>query len=144
MKQRDRVSREPEAVARVAVGVHYERPAEAARWLRDVFGFEPVANIPEVEPDKDESNEDEHTWFEFRVGNSAVMVFNRAGNSGETSSPTHTTWVFVEDLDAHLERARSGGARILREIWQHGPRAYDAADLEGNRWTLAQASPRMR
>jgi hypothetical protein len=36
----------------------------------------------------------------------------------------------------------TGTARIaLSGIHQHGYRAYEAGDLEGNRWTFAQARP---
>ncbi len=48
--------------------------------------------------------------------------------------------VHVDELDAHLERARAAGADILR-----GPddqpfgRLYAAADVEGHRWMFVQA-----
>lgn len=47
--------------------------------------------------------------------------------------------VYVADLDAHYERAKAGGARILSEI-EDGPpgRRYRAEDLEGHRWFLFQ------
>jgi uncharacterized glyoxalase superfamily protein PhnB len=47
---------------------------------------------------------------------------------------------FCNGLDA---RARTRGATIVTEI-QHGYRAYEADDPEGNRWTFAQARPTMR
>jgi uncharacterized glyoxalase superfamily protein PhnB len=56
----------------------------------------------------------------------------------------HVPWVFVDDLDAHSARARARGATIVSDIHQHGYRAYEADDLEGNRWTFAQARPTMR
>jgi uncharacterized glyoxalase superfamily protein PhnB len=136
--KRDRVPHEPLRLARLAVGVHYAKPATAARWLRDVFGFEPAGNIPEAETD------DEHTWIEFHVGNSSLMVFKRTGELADDAPVTHTPLVFVDDLDTHHARANANGAHIVQEIWQHGYRAYAAADLEGNRWTFAQAIPLMR
>ena len=136
--KRDRVPHEPVRLARLAVGVHYAQPATAARWLRDVFGFEPAGPIP------DEDGGGDHTWIEFHVGGSAVMVFARAEVGATAAAPvTHTPWVFVDDLDAHHAHAADLGADP-GDIWQHGPRAYDVADLEGNRWTFAQASPTMR
>src|SRR5258707_427836 len=45
---------------------------------------------------------------------------------------------------AHWARARARGATIVTDIHQHGYRAYEADDLEGNRWTFAQARPTMR
>lgn len=136
--KRNHVPREPLRLARLAIGIHYTKPATAARWLRDVFGLEPAGNIPEVDTDAD------HTWIEFHVGHSSLMVFARAGDVAENAPVTHTPWVFVDDLDAHHAHARDNGARILHEIWQHGARAYSAADLEGNSWTFAQAGPLMR
>lgn len=46
--------------------------------------------------------------------------------------------VEVNDLDAHLERARAAGARILSEIEDAGGfRHYRAEDLEGHRWMFS-------
>jgi uncharacterized glyoxalase superfamily protein PhnB len=46
-------------------------------------------------------------------------------------------------LDAHLARVRTAGATILTDIQQHGYRAYEVEDVEGYRWTFAQARPTM-
>jgi uncharacterized glyoxalase superfamily protein PhnB len=61
----------------------------------------------------------------------------------EPAPVTHVPWLFVDDLDAHLEHARQHGAKILSEIRQHGYRCYEAEDLEGNKWVFAQARPTM-
>jgi uncharacterized glyoxalase superfamily protein PhnB len=52
-------------------------------------------------------------------------------------------WAYVDDLDAHFAHAKTAGATIVSEIEQHGYRAYSAEDLEGHRWTFAQARPTM-
>ena len=135
--KRDRVDHTPLRMSRLAVAVHYANPNAAARWLRDVFGFEPAADIP------DGDSHDDHTWIEFHVGNASLMVFGRADES-VPEHPTHTPWVFVDDLDEHYAHAKDKGARIVDEIWEHGARAYGAADLAGNHWTFAQAPPLMR
>jgi uncharacterized glyoxalase superfamily protein PhnB len=49
--------------------------------------------------------------------------------------------VFVDDLEAHLERARDRGATIVQEIQSHGYTSYVALDLEGRRWRFARARP---
>jgi uncharacterized glyoxalase superfamily protein PhnB len=49
--------------------------------------------------------------------------------------------VYVDDLDAHLARAEAAGAKIVRGIHKTGYRAYVAEDVEGRRWTFAQARP---
>ena len=51
-------------MARLALAVHYAKPSAAARWLRDVFDFEPASNIAT------DDSEDDHTWIEFHLGNS--------------------------------------------------------------------------
>jgi uncharacterized glyoxalase superfamily protein PhnB len=53
-------------------------------------------------------------------------------------------WVYVPDLDAHFAHAEAEGATIAAGIHQQGYRAYTAEDLEGRRWTFAQARPTMR
>jgi uncharacterized glyoxalase superfamily protein PhnB len=139
IRKRDHVPHEPLRLARLAVVVHYAKPAAAGRWLRDVFGFEPAGNVPEVEPD-----DPSHTWIEFHVGNCSIILWGREAASGAGAPITHTPFIYVDDLDAHFAHAKAHGAEIIQDIHQQGFRAYEAADPEGNRWTFAQASPLMR
>jgi uncharacterized glyoxalase superfamily protein PhnB len=137
MARRDHVPHEPFPLSRLAVAVHYERPVAAARWLMDAFGFEPASFIPDEEPA-------DHCWIEFHVGDAALILHKQAEQQDGAGPVTHTPWVFVDDLDAHLARARAAGATIVQDIWHHGVRAYEAADPEGRHWSFAQATPRMR
>jgi predicted enzyme related to lactoylglutathione lyase len=85
--------------------------------------------------------------MELHVGDCSIICLGTndlPDDRGEPRLAAPTPWVFVDDLDAQYARVTAGGATILTEIWEHGVRAFDAADLEGNRWTFAQASPRMR
>jgi PhnB protein len=47
--------------------------------------------------------------------------------------------VYVDDVEAHFERARQAGAVVLSEL-EDGPpaRRYRAEDLEGHRWMFMQ------
>jgi uncharacterized glyoxalase superfamily protein PhnB len=125
-------------LARLAVGVCYEKPAAAARWLADAFGFESPDPLPEG-ADPLPEGEYGHPWIEFRVGNASLMVFK--AEAATVGPPTHEAWVAVDDLDAHLVRAEGRGAKIVQPIRQTGFRAYTAEDLEGRRWTFVQARP---
>jgi uncharacterized glyoxalase superfamily protein PhnB len=126
----------PSDTNRLGLAVYYAEPAAAAAWLADAFGFSTAY--------EHQSEEYDHAWIEFHVGNSSIMVFPLTGDIPERSAVvTHVPWVFVDDLDAHFEHARSHGARILNGIHQRGYRAYLAADCEGNHWTFAQARPTM-
>ncbi len=86
---------------------------------------------------------DEAGWIEFRIGDAVVMAFGRDDDASRAEAPTHAPWVFVDDVDAHFARVRTAGATIVTEIQQHGYRAYEAEDVEGYRWTFAQARPTM-
>lgn len=122
---------------RLALALYYLKPVEATRWLAEVFGLSLVSKMPGDDADP------AHTWIEFLVGNSSLLLFPLVADSSEGGGLTHEPWVFVDDLDAHFDHARSRGATILSGIHQHGYRAYRAADLEGNKWTFAQARPAM-
>jgi uncharacterized glyoxalase superfamily protein PhnB len=132
--RRDTAPREPRDLARLAIAVYYRKPATAARWLADAFGFTPAGALPE--------DDDTHGWIEFDVGNCSVILFT-LDDAANASAVTHVPWVFVDDLDAHLARTQASGATIVQPVHQHGYRAYVAADLEGHRWTFAQARPTM-
>jgi uncharacterized glyoxalase superfamily protein PhnB len=134
--RRDTAPRQAEDLARLAVAVYYAKPATAARWLADVFGFQTPGVLPE--------DDAQQHWTEFRAGNCSLIIFRLEGERPEGAAITHVPWVFVDDLDSHFARARAGGASIVDGIRQHGYRAYVADDLEGNRWTFAQARPSMR
>ncbi|MBO3744490.1 VOC family protein [Streptosporangiaceae bacterium NEAU-GS5] len=132
--RRDTAPHEPTDRSRFGLALYYTKPAEAAGWLSDAFGFD----SPDVF-----GGDAGHGWIEFRIGNCSVMVFQLHGDREDGRPVTHVPWVFVDDLDAHLARARDHGARILSDITQYGYRSYEAADLEGNRWLFAQARPTM-
>ena len=140
--RRDTAPREPRDLHRLAVAVYYEKPATAARWLAATFGFETPNQLPGDNADHDWDTG--HSWIEFVVGGCSLIVFKLEGDRPEGAADTHVPWVFVDDLDAHFARAQAGGATIVEGIHQHGYRAYVARDLEGHRWTIAQARPSMR
>jgi hypothetical protein len=53
---------------------------------------------------------------------------------------THSVLVRVDDVDAHCERARTHGARILMEPtdFEYGERQYAAEDPAGHQWTFSE------
>ena len=136
MARRDTAPRELRELARLAVTLHYSRPAAAARWLADTFGFTSPSPLPEGEdPLVDE--EYGFPWIEFHVGNASVMIAPLADEAPAIDEP----WVFVDDLEAHFARTREQGATIVQEIERTGFTSYVALDLEGRRWRFAQARP---
>ena len=123
----------PKEIAPLSIALYYDNPVEAAQWLERVFQLRSWTGILET---------DEGTWIEFHHGNVAILLFQHEGER-EGASPD-MPWVYVDDLDAHFEHAKSEGATIVSEIQQQGYRAYTSEDLEGRRWTFAQARPTMR
>jgi uncharacterized glyoxalase superfamily protein PhnB len=120
----------PKEIAPFSIALYYEKPVDAAHWLQRVFQLRSWTDILET---------GEGTWIELHHGNVAILLF---AFEGEQEGPfTDMPWVYVRDLDAHFEHVRSEGATIVSEIHQRGYRAYEAEDLEGRRWTFAQARP---
>jgi uncharacterized glyoxalase superfamily protein PhnB len=132
--RRDSAPHVPTDRRRLGLALYYAKPAEAADWLTDAFGFD----RPDIF-----AGDGDHGWIEFLIGNCSVMLFRLEGDRHAGRPVTHVPWVFVDDLDAHLAHARSHGATIVSGIHQYGYRSYEAEDLEGNRWTFVHARPTM-
>ena len=127
----------------------YEDVGRAADWLSEAFGFE-----------QSDRFEDEGVVTHVTLTLGKAMVFAGSPGAGyrnprslaaeseairtmlETPFVVDGVMVYVDDVDAHFERARATGARILSELEDNpgvGQRQYRAEDLEGHRWMFAQA-----
>lgn len=126
----------------------YEDVGTAIDFLARAFGF-----IERGERYTDSSGRVTHAEMELQ---GALVMLGWPGH--EYRSPRHhaetcaeaRAWlelpfvidgamVEVDDVDAHLERARAGGAEILREPKDEPyGRLYNAADPEGHRWMFLQ------
>ncbi len=125
----------PPDYGRLHLALRSATPAATARWLADAFQLEATADIPDREGHPD------HTWIEFRVGTSFVVLWGGGGTIGTIG--TDSPFVYVDDLNAHLKHAEAAGATIVSPITEHGFRSYTAADCEGRHWVFAQAGPRL-
>jgi len=68
-------------------------------------------------------------------------VCEHARRWSETPCIVDGVHVTVGDIDAHYERAKAAGARILSELEDdpgNGQRQYRAEDIEGHRWMFGQ------
>ena len=132
--------------------IAYEDGNAAMDWLIEAFGF--------VEADRRVAGDGRLTHGELEAGDSIIML---ATPTPDYESPRHhrehcaaaRKWstvpyiidgvlVQVEDLDAHFERARAAGARILSEP-EDTPdgRHYRVEDLEGHRWMFEEVGLRI-
>ncbi len=139
---RDDQRRHVRDLARLALAISYSKPAAAARWLADSFGFTSPDPLPEgLDPLPDGPYG--HPWIEFRLGNSSLMIFRIDGDRQEASG-THVPWVYVDEIETHFQRSKAANVTIVEPLaspW--GLPFYVAADPEGNHWTFAQARPTM-
>lgn len=108
--------------------LYYENVPRAIAWLCGAFGFTERLRTP---PDPDGSIH----LAQVNAGEGSVMLRTASEGRGPQS-----ILVRVEDVDAHCERARAFGARIVGEpkTAEFGERQYSAEDLARNRWTFSQ------
>ncbi|HSC90312.1 MAG TPA: VOC family protein [Gaiellaceae bacterium] len=108
----------------------YPDVREAVDWLSGAFGFVERVRIGESHRSQ------------LRFGDGAVIVADvrherRPPGPGEV---THSVVVRVDDVNAHCERARAHGARIVMEPvdFEYGERQYTAEDPAGHQWTFSE------
>ncbi len=135
----------PDGWPQISSAVFYDDAAAAIDWLCRAFGFEVQVKV--------ETGQGQIAHSQLVLGAGLVMV-GQAGLSPARSylrSPraldganTQSLFVYVDDADAHCERARAAGAVITAEpdtqdygegYW--ADRSYQARDPEGHHWWFA-------
>ena len=114
----------------------YEDVAAALDWLSRAFGFE-------EEGDRFTGADGKVNHAAMKLGDGMIMMgcpgpsYKSPKRLGQS---TQQLYVYVEDVDAHFERARKAGATILEEPKDqfYGDRRYGATDPEGHQWYFAQ------
>jgi uncharacterized glyoxalase superfamily protein PhnB len=103
----------------------------AVAWLAAAFGFVERVRI----------GEDHRSQLSF--GDGAVIIGDVHGDRRppRPGEVTHSVIVRIEDAQAHCERARANGARILMEPTDmpFGERQYTAEDIAGHVWTFSES-----
>ena len=136
----------PAGWPRIVPAVFYDDAATAIDWLTRAFGFVVRERV------EDDRGRIVHSQL---ILNGGVIMVGQAGLSPErpyVRSPrgvgganTQSLAVFVDEVDAHCERARAAGAVIATEpatqdygegYW--ADRSYAAEDPEGHRWWFMQ------
>jgi PhnB protein len=123
--------------------ISYENGIAALEWLSRAFGFRETARMTTADG--------RLSHGEMKAGNGLIML---ASPTPDYQGPKRhrvtceqarkwsaVPWiidgvlVYVDDLEAHFNRAKAAGATILSDI-EDGPpgRRYRAEDLEGHRW----------
>ena len=113
----------------------YDDVGKAIAWLCDTFGFS--ERLRAATP----AGVVVHAQLE--VGDGAVMIGRQGGEFRVPSSGEISQYVVVhvENVDAHFDRARQLGARIVKAPadMPFGERQYTVEDPGGHRWTFSQS-----
>ncbi len=120
--------------------LRYSNARDAIRSLRATFGFVELFSVPESGPLVRHA--------QLKLGTNVLMLGSVRPDDGMASpqvlgATTQALYVYVEDLDAHYERARLAGAQIVSppEETDFGSREYHARDVEGHLWTFGTFLP---
>ena len=108
----------PPGWPQIASALFYQDTPRALDWLQEAFGFDLSLKV--------EGDEGEIIHSELTFGSGVVMVAAEKSKAHPEStwrrSPlsieggnTQSVMVYVDDVDAHSEKARAAGARILSE-----------------------------
>lgn len=136
----------PPGWPRISVSLYYDDAAKAIDWLCDAFGFQIRLKV------EGEGGRIEHSELEFGEGLIMVAGADKADKFPQVRSPrqvgganTQNMFVYVDDVEAHCERARARGATICVEpkttdygedYWSD--RSYECVDVGGHHWWFAQ------
>jgi uncharacterized glyoxalase superfamily protein PhnB len=127
--------------------IAYEDGPAALQWLARAFGFKERTRMTD--------DRGRLTHAEMEAGSGLIMLATptpdyRGPKRHREECEQARRWsqvpyivdgvlVSVDDLDAHYQRARSAGARILSAPEDTGRgRQYRVEDLEGHRWMFVQ------
>lgn len=114
--------------------VLYEDGAAAVEFLTSAFGFREVLRHHSPEG---------RTWHaELALGDGTIMIGEPGPdyrNPKRLGGATVSIHVYVDDVDAHYERAKAAGAAVGDKPadQDYGDRSYKAEDPEGHSWFFA-------
>jgi uncharacterized glyoxalase superfamily protein PhnB len=120
--------------------LRYNDARNAIRSLCATFGFTELFSVPESGPVVRHA--------QLVLGTNVIMLGSTRPGEGLASpqalgAATQALYVYVDNLDAHFERARSASAQIAGspEETDFGSRQYQARDLEGHLWIFGTYLP---
>jgi uncharacterized glyoxalase superfamily protein PhnB len=115
--------------------VVYDDVAEALAWLTKTFGF--AEHYRYGEPGGPAAGAQMYlgdAWIQLTSARPGRVTPAKAGYA------TQSLTVFVEDVDAHYERTKAGGAKIVEELHEteYGERQYGVEDFAGHHWLFSR------
>jgi uncharacterized glyoxalase superfamily protein PhnB len=115
--------------------ITYENVSRAVVWLTNAFGFTEHYRYGEPGGRVDGA--------QMHLGNAWIMLNSaRPGRASpaQVGHDTQSLTVFVNDVDAHFEKAKAAGAKIVEDLHEteYGQRQYGVEDLEGHHWLFSR------
>jgi uncharacterized glyoxalase superfamily protein PhnB len=134
----------PPGWPRISSSVHYEDARAAIPWLCRAFGFELRLMV------EGEGGRVEHSELVF--GEGVIMVSDKVDKYPYRRAPsqldganTQSMMIYVDDVEAHYQRAKAAGATLLGEPETHdygddywSDRGFECVDLGGHHWWIFQ------
>jgi predicted enzyme related to lactoylglutathione lyase len=111
--------------------VVYPDIAQATAWLTKTFGF--VEHYHYGDPP---------AGAQLHLGNAWIMLKQALAGRGtpaQLGAHTQSLTIFVEDVEAHYQRTKSAGAKIVEELHEteYGELQYAAEDFAGHHWLFS-------
>ncbi|MGH9743831.1 MAG: VOC family protein [Candidatus Acidiferrum sp.] len=112
--------------------VAYQDLAGAIAWLSKAFGFREHYHYGEP-----------ISGAQVHLGNAWMMLESahaRRTSPAKLGYGTQSLTVFIDDVEAHYQRAKAAGAKIVEEPHEtvYGEFQYAAKDLEGHHWLFSR------
>jgi len=125
----------PPGYPRITPYLYYQDVAAAVDFMVRAFGFTERLRLP--------GPGGRIAHAEVALGDGVVMMGNPGServNHPQVGHATQLIYVYVDDVDAHLEDAKRAGATIITGLEDkvYGDRSYLAEDPEGHQWNFAQ------
>jgi len=115
----------------------YKDGPAAVDWLTRVFGFEPQMVVP--------GPEGTVAHAELRLGPGTIMLGSIRPQEKDNPWATEPVgiYVYVEDVQAHHDRAKAAGAEIVRslQVTDYDSWEYSVHDPEGHLWSFGTYRP---
>jgi uncharacterized glyoxalase superfamily protein PhnB len=113
----------------------YQNVADAIVWITKAFGFEEYYRYGEPGvPVNGAQMHLAHAWIMLMQECKDRVSPARVGYA------TQSLTVFVEDVEAHFQRAKAAGAKIVEKLNEtgYGELQYGAEELDGHHWLFSR------
>jgi len=127
----------------ITLGLLYHNAPEMIDWIYRALGFEKKLVLPQ--------NDGSILHVHLTFGNGGIMLSSAENYENpelcrsprQIGSNTVEIIVYVEDIEAHYEKAQHNGAKIVfpLESKPYGGKGYTVRDPEGYIWALGSYGP---